>query len=322
MTEDSTTASTPLVPVNQPPQAMLDLAEAAMARGFEHVSLEFTGLGASFPAPIEWCLVLERLSPETVFVQTGEQPGLEASRYDWLTVTASLQDEPTAYVGGRIGEDGDDTGPYWSVEQVRSWIDEDRDGVPQPSEEERAALLAEWPLLHDACLMGWAAKRELRRADRLLWQQSIDRMRSERGAESAVVTEAERRTAPLRSVLGVTGANWFYNVEGHPFHRSTGAALSVTARMSSSIAEDGVAPLDEYSTLRMEQRRTSDQTTSSSLQHAGRGEFEALARSTPPWFVPLASYDDGLDENDDDSDEGGWVLPPEATAWRSEGSKS
>lgn len=46
------------------------------------------------------------------------------------------------------------------------------------------------------------------------------------------------------------------------------------------------------------------------MVHANRAEFERVAHSPAPWFVPVASFDGDTEDTD-----GGWTLPAAASDW-------
>lgn len=46
------------------------------------------------------------------------------------------------------------------------------------------------------------------------------------------------------------------------------------------------------------------------MVHANRAEFERVAHSPAPWFVPVASFDGETEDAD-----GGWTLPAAASDW-------
>lgn len=297
-------ASTP----NDAPEALLALAELALSRGFDSVSLGFGGLGADFPAPISWMLHLTRTDFSTYYSVHGEAPpkGFDKAEHLVIDLQRSAEQEDgtrgpdkiQAYRGYPEGVAfGDaDHDPYWDETRIREWILEETELLPACTPEETAQYLADWSLMRTAYLNGWSAKRELRRGD----QMSFARHMPEGNAP-----------LPLVAPINIDALNHFYNVKGHPDNRNTRTEVSVSAHLTAVIGEE--LDDDERAILHLEQRRVKG---SDNAVYTTRQAFEDVAGSRAPWFVPVAGFTEETEE-----DEGGWVLPPEATAWKDEKTK-
>lgn len=305
-------AEAPSVPTSTPndaPEALLALAELAIGRGFDSVSLGFGDLGADFPAPISWMLHLTRTDFSTYYAAHGEAPpeGFGKDEHLMVDLQRSVEqedgtrgpDEVQAYrgypEGVAFGDEAHD--PYWDEARIREWIMEETPLMPARAPEESAAYLADWPLMRTAYLNGWSVKRELRRGDQMSFARHMP---------------AGHDPLPLVAPINIDALNHFYNVEGHPDNRSTGTQVSVSAHLTAIVRDEPESELDddERAILHLEKRRVED---SDNAVYTTRSAFEEVAGSRAPWFVPVASFVDETEE-----DEGGWVLPAEATAWKDE----
>lgn len=246
--------------VNTAPASLLALAEAAVLRGLDRVFLGFEGLGADFPAPIGWLLHLH---------QQQTDPGAPN------TLRVTMQDHdgsPEAYVGGNWQNP-----VYWGQVEIREWIA----GTPEPDAAATARYAADWSRVALAYGNGWEVAREVRTSDHAV---TVDVARRHG-------IEVDHRP-PVS--MEVSALNHFFNIDGHPDHRDTGAPVSVRASLSIP------APGEERSFLSMD-------GDGGTLVYGGASEFEDVISETARWFVSVAVYDDTAEE---------WVLPPEATAWR------
>lgn len=294
-----------LSPVNPAPTALLAIAEAAISRGFEEVSLNFGSIGHEFAAPTSWMLHLHRRTSRSVYVLTGEQPEQEQQKLEHLSITCSLVDgvphAPSAYVGNRPGMS---FGAYWSESEILSWIAEETELAPAVDAERAEELARNWPLIQDAYLAGWSVKWELRIADEVLFQRSAERTRTRRGEPDLEIASM------LLASTTIEAMNWFYNTTGHPANRSTGAKLSVSASLSTEIGETVREPDANDAVLFLVERENSRDKDDLGMVRTNRAEFERVAHSPAPWFVPVASFDGETEDAD-----GGWTLPAAASDW-------
>ena len=272
-------------PVNDVPDELLDLAKEAMKRGFATVRLGFGWMGYDFPAPISWMLWLDKTAARMDYAGSIASLTLDTQRSELDAGEDGLRpiDANAVYVGHEPKEltGGAD---YWDLATVREWLDtpvtaEDSlrpSWSPVTDEANQEVLLGDWEDFERAARAGWCVERKI---------------------------EDLFRIEGLRSIgLSLDASNNFYNVEGHPQHRSTGAELSRqvwrSGMLTTTDAPWSIEPgaLTEIAELR--------------VVHLGADELGALTGSPAPWFVPVASVTPDTEDTD-----GEWVLPAAATDW-------
>lgn len=255
-------------PNRQLPEGMIKLLRLALESGLDGIELGFEGLGADFPAPIGWQLHLRRVDEMLV-----EGPiGSDASRANWLNVSAQLGSEITAYVGPVDSEN-----PYLNEEQIAAWITAPRAGITAPTDEERAVYGAETERFVTAVNNGFSAGRELRRWD----QVSLTKFLTERATAEKPFVQPE-----LTTVYKFSALNWFYNTVGHPAHRSNGTKVSENLTV---MLKDASSAVPFY---------CAQDGTDISAQEI----LEKIATKSP-WFAQMAYCTEETEDED-----GGWVL--------------
>lgn len=177
---------------------------------------------------------------------------------------------PRVYIAGKSGHWKDYS--YWGPEEIRSWM---REPLPQEGEfvlpwnpvldeERQEKLLAQWPLFESGVRHGWTIERKID------WDADT-RFR----ARMAKLGEVLPESLPSMT-LGWDAVNNFYNVEGHPSHRSTGAPIS----------------LGGFSILQTNGVEEFYRNSGSHPAVLSREQVEELIGSTAPWFVRVAATDD------------------------------
>lgn len=272
-------------PVNDVPDELLDLAKEAMKRGFASVRLGFGGMGYDFPAPISWMLWLDKTGDRAGYAGSIASLTLDVQRSELDAGEDGLRpiDADAAYVG-HLPKDLTGGADYWGLATVREWLDtpvaeEDRplpSWSPVTDAANQEVLLGDWEDFERAARSGWCVERKIEDLFRIEGRLSIK--------------------------LSLDVTNNFYNVEGHPQHRSTGAELSrdvwrsgtlVTADAPWSIESGVLSEVVEYRVVPL-----------------GADEADTLMGSPAPWFVPVASVTPDTEDTD-----GEWVLPAAATDW-------
>lgn len=275
------------------PTELADLARLAITSGLDKTALLFQGLGADFPASIGWQLSLTRTDPAFLIGKALDESDLQGDDLldidrpadpereaklaelresvhegNHLTVTAQIGSEVDAYVGG------DDE--YWDVKQIRKWILAERP-VLDMSPEASMQLSRDAGWMIDAWNRGWSAIR------------TIDRSQAEALAH---VTGRETTEADLYASFEFSALNHFFNVEGHPEHRSAGTEVSYEIRLTRAglngpwiYCSDGLVP-GTYSPRRMP-----------------IDDAMSTIAGVPPWHTEVAYFDEDADDGD-----GGWVL--------------
>lgn len=246
---------------NDIPAELIELAEEAMALGLYSINLGFQYMGSDFVSPIEWSLSLHKIEPDNR--STGR---------NWLNFTAMRGDErPTAYIPSEDPADWGE-GSYWNEFQVREWLHQpieadpnekySQSWAPATDPELREYFLQQWPLFIEGARSGWTMERKVN------WRTMaiLNMGRAERGVE------LER--FPGLS-MGWDAGNSFYNMDGHPDNRETGAPVSVG---SWSVLNHGEEEEFFRKTVKLE--RISREVVDSEL------------KSTAPWFVRVAVNDE------------------------------
>ena len=273
------------------PAELADLARLAITGGLDQVGLLFEGLGADFPASIGWQLSLTRTDPAFQIGKALDESGLRdddlldfdkpvdpvreaklaeiresVHQGNHLSVTAQVGSEVDAYVGG------DDV--YWGVERIREWILAERP-VPAMSPEASTQMSrdAEWMI--DAWSRGWSATRKI-----------------DRGSAMPFARVSKRRSteADLYPSFEFSALNHFFNIEGHPEHRSAGTQIAYDIHLTRvglagpwAYCSDGLIP-GTYSPRRLPV-----------------DEAMSIIAGAPPWHTEVAYFDE-------DAGDGEWVL--------------
>jgi len=257
---------------NDIPAELVELAEEAMGLGLHSVNLGFQYMGSDFVSPIEWSLSLHKIEPDN-----------RSTARSWLSFTAMRGDDgPTAYIPSEDPADWGG-GSYWNIDQVREWLqwpieanpDEkySQSWSPATDPELREYFLQQWSLFIEGARSGWTMERKVNWRTMDIFNGS----RAERGEELD-------RFPGLS--LGWEASNSFYNMDGHPANRDTGAPVSIG---SWSMLNHGEEEEFFRKTVRPEK--------------ISRDVVEAELSSTAPWFVRVAV-------NDEENEQ--WLHYPEA----------
>lgn len=270
------------------PDELAELAHLALVQGLDEVHLLFEGLGADFPAQIGWQLSLTRTDP-SVLIETeiDKDPDLRAeldadTEMSWnyspeaeaklkALRAKSSGGENTLRVTAQVGTEvhafrGRDE-PYWDVAQIREWILAPREGIPALTDAEKRGAETQARRMVEAWKLGWTASRTLGRGSA---------MSAEKITGKPFVPCARYEYSAL---------NHFFNVKGHPAHRSRGTEVSVDMGLS----QDG---LDGGWLRRTPVRIELDNET---IETSPEGIFERIAK-TPPWHAEVAYFDEERDE--------------------------
>lgn len=257
---------------NDIPEELVELARDAMELGLYSVNLGFQYLDSDFVSPIEWALSLHKIEPDN-----------RATERSWLSVTAARGDDgPTAYIPSEDRSNWRE-GVYWNTDQVREWLTQPIEGdlddeysqswEPAATPDAREYFLRQWPLFLEGVRSGWTMERKVRWRDHL----SFGKIWAEHGLPADRFPNAS---------LEWSITNSFYNAEGHPDHRDTGAPISVGGW--SLLTPDKPEEFHRRS-IRLERLSPKD----------ARQEIS----STAPWFVRVAL-------NDEENEQ--WLHYPEA----------
>ncbi len=261
---------------NDIPEIFLELAREAIGLGISEVNLGFMYMDAGFVSPIEWGLWL-----------TKREHGSAPDEYLLLTMGRSEgETEPTAYIPSSTGDPF--AGTYWGPEEVRAWMKEplEAEGEYVPAwmsvedPETQGKLLAQWPLFEMGVRSGWTMKRKVDWTSRAIFKRSMERSGG---------SVADDVLPPMN--LGWSITNSFYNAEGHPDHRDTGASISVSGWGLISYGEE---QFNEH--IRAEDGRPA-------ISRLSREQVEETLGTNHPWFVRVAYNDE---EQED------WLHFPEA----------
>ncbi|MFE6966934.1 hypothetical protein ACFVAJ_17620 [Agromyces sp. NPDC057679] len=275
---------------NDVPEVLLEVAREAIGLGFSEVNLGFMYLGSDFPSPIEWALMLLKRT-------NRHDAGPDAPRVH-VRLSAQREDSvPTAYVGPYDALD-----PYWSVDQVRAWMQEsvEADGeyipawTPVTDETVQKQLLTDWGAFREGVLSGWTMKHEARWNDLRNWQNLENRV-SERDGRDA------RQLGPVPGTsLHWDSSNSFYNEKKHPAYRGKkddGAPVSVGGHSTRAIGFDNGSERRMYRQLNGHPY----------MAEISAEEMAETLQATAPWFVRVAGYDEDREK---------WAHFPEAKAWK------
>jgi hypothetical protein len=240
------------------PADILELASLALTSGLDEVHLMFEGLGADFPAPIGWQLLITRVDPMFELWpenhSSENQSGRPGGVPDYLRVTAQIGSEASAF--------RQPSQAYWGSEEIAAWLSTPRAGISGPSAEEKAAHERDADRMIAAWRHGWSAERALRRH-----------------TKASLEHRAPYETAPMVVSYRYSALNHFYNTEGHPAHRSNGTDISVDIHLS---RKDLCGADWLYSAVGSERVPVRD----------------ALARVTrrAPWYADVAYFDEDVEE--------------------------
>jgi len=257
---------------NDIPEELVELAEEAMGLGLYSVNLGFQYLGSDFVSPIEWALSLHKIEPDQ-----------RSSERTWLSVTTGRDSGDTsAYIPS---EDRSNWrgGSYWNIDQIREWLQQpvpvdlaleySQSWAPVADSDAREYFLQQWHLFLEGVRSGWTMERKVRWRDHL----SFGKIWAEHGLSPDRLPNAS---------LEWSITNSFYNMEGHPDHRSTGAPVSVGGWSLLSPDKDEV----------FYRRSVRPELLSADTVREELG-------STAPWFVRVAL-------NDEENEQ--WLHYPEA----------
>lgn len=273
------------------PDELAELAHLALVQGLDEVHLFFEGLGADFPAQIGWQLSLTRTDP-SVLIETeiDKDPDLRAeldadTDMDWnyspeaeaklkALRAKSSGGENTLRVTAQVGTEvhafrGRDE-PYLDVAQIREWILAPREGIPALTDAEKRGAEVEAHRMINAWKLGWSAERTLSRDSAMSMEKAAD-----------------KHSAPYVQ-YSYSALNHFFNVKGHPAHRSHGTEVSLDLRLSRA----GLAGEWTYSFDGM------DELPGGGYVPRVLPPETLLERvvDTPPWHAEVAYFDDERDE--------------------------
>lgn len=257
---------------NDIPEALTELARYAMELGLHSVNLGFQYLDSDFVSPIEWSLSLRKIEPDR-----------RSAERTWLSVNIGRgSEEPQAYIPSEDRSNWQG-GSYWGLEKIRKWLQEPVIGDPaveysqswEPvtDPEIQEHFLQQWPLFLEGARSGWTMERKISWRDHLSFTRALER-------DGVSVDRLPN------SSLEWSITNSFYNMEGHPDHRDTGAPVSVGGW---SLLSPGKDEQFYRRSVRLEMLSS----------EAVREELS----STAPWFVRVAVDDE---ENEQ------WLHYPEA----------
>ncbi len=263
---------------NDIPEIILELAREAIALGFHEVHVTFGHMGAEYSSPIEWLLFLSK-------VEYGDGDD------NFIRATA-FRDEPLqAYRSGEPTAENPFGGFYWNVEQIRAWMREPltddfakagkyESWTPRTDEEIQRFLLGHWDLFEMGVRNGWSMEHRTNWRD----AERLKEMLSERDSSEGVA----REILPVRT-LNWNASNNFYNREGHPAHRSTGAPVST----GGWIIAHGAGSVD----------RRKQNHGPTHFDPITEEELLEILGNNAPWFVRVALSDEETEE---------WMYFPEA----------
>lgn len=259
---------------NDIPEVFLELAREGISLGLSEVNLGFMYLDSDFISPTEWGLWL-----------TKRESGSRAQEYLLVTMGRSESEKvPTAYIPNAEKPLG---GTYWGPDEIRAWMREPLaaesewiiawNPVEDPDEQEK--LLDFWPLFELGVRSGWTMQYSVQ------WNRlhEFKQITERRG------NDAEGLPVPLKLEWSIS--NSFYNADGHPANRDTGAPVSIRGWGSIFFGKENfhepVVNGDGHVRLADLSRSTVEETLS--VNH--------------PWFVRVAYNDE---EQED------WLHFPEA----------
>lgn len=269
------------------PGELRDLARLAVTSGLAEVNLLFQGLGADFPAPIGWQLSLTRVDPSVLMgralegredLRGGLDDPYDEERERKLEVVrreafAGNDLWVTAQVGSGVSAFRGMDEHRWGPAEIREWI---LAGVSKDvvfSADDRAQLERDADWMVDAWARGWSVERSLDVGMSLIEERRLG------------------RRGPLHVSYTFSALNHFFNVEGHPEHRSNGTEVSFDIRMTRAgvtgpwmYVSDGVVE--------------GPQGGFTPRQMSSSDALEKIA-GMPPWHAEVAYF---KDEDD------GWVL--------------
>lgn len=242
----------------RPPDDILDLARLALTTGHDEVHLMFEGLDADFPAPIGWQLHIMRIDP--LYALWLKEYGIA----DHLEVISGVPGHlrVTAQIGSEVSAFRGSSEPYWGHDEIAAWIRIPRAGISDPAAEELAAHQRDADRMITAWANGWSAERTLRRE-----------------TNAILKLRAPNEAAPMVVSYRYSALNHFFNVTGHPAHRSNGTDVSVDIYL----CRDDLCGDDWlYSAVGSERVSAAD----------------ALARVTQraPWYADVAHFDQDDEE--------------------------
>lgn len=250
---------------NDIPEIFLELAREAFALGLAEVHLGFWYMDGDFISPIEWSLSLSKRDSNIAT--------------DYITATMGRngsEEYPTAYVPDPSRNPL--AGSYLDPEGIRAWMREPLESAgefipgwaPVEDPEDQKRLLEQWPLFESGVRSGWTMERQVGWEDLELRRSSAEE--SGRELPSDIFPTMK---------LSWEISNSFYNLKGHPAHRSTGAPVSV--RGSSFI----IGGKEKF-----QQPVYNDSGRLVAMAPLDRETVEDILSTNHPWFIRVAHDDE------------------------------
>lgn len=259
---------------NDIPEVFLELAREGISLGLSEVNLGFMYLDSDFISPTEWGLWL-----------TKREGGSRAQEYLLVTMGRSESEKaPTAYIPNAESPLG---GTYWGPDEIRAWMREPLEAEsewiiawnPVEDSDAQEKLLDFWPLFELGVRSGWTMQ----------YSAQWNRLHEFRQITERRGNDAEELPVPLKLEWSIS--NSFYNADGHPANRDTGAPVSIRGWGSIFFGKENchepVVNGDGHVWLADLSRSTVEETLS----------------ANHPWFVRVAYNDE---EQED------WLHFPEA----------